>query len=130
MESKALQPWQGLHLIYSSERFKPCHKINASFATGLLMGKAFPPGLGDGFGKAKRGSPKYTTYSGSLGARDTRNSAFPAVLGVTGSRSQRLCSSVGFRARMRMASRNLTSNAWSGARQLLTTTLSAGTAHH
>jgi hypothetical protein len=53
------------------------------------------PGLGSGFGKAKREHPKHTTCRGSLGSRDTRNSGFPDVLGVKGFRSQRLGSCVG-----------------------------------
>ncbi len=48
-----------------------------------------------GFGKAKCGNPKYTTYRGKLWSRDTMHSAFPDVLGVPALSSQRLGSSMG-----------------------------------
>jgi hypothetical protein len=62
-------------------------------------------GSGNGFGDSKRRTPKYTTYGVGLRRRYTRYSAFPQVPGVRGFRSRRLCPSVGFGTRLRMALR-------------------------
>jgi hypothetical protein len=54
------------------------------------------PRLRERFGGGKRGHPKYTTYGGKLRSGDTIGSALSDRFGATGSRSQRLGSSVGF----------------------------------